>query len=140
MVSHQVTRIRWLHSWWSFFLGSKACPYLTIPVKFIARHCCPVGLPIPAPGTSGNLGKRQNKLITNGQNVLLPLYPNHPTPSIKNTFLKQILVGTMSMDCPGNRGSKEEGTSHCKWAEQSRADPSLPQMTSQVESSPGEGE
>lgn len=140
MVTHKATTTRWLRSWWSFFLGSKACPYLTIPVKFIARHCCPEGPPIPAAGTSGNLGRNQNRLITNGRNVALPPYPNHPTPSIKNTFLKQILVGTWSMDCPGNGGSKDEGNSPLQMGRtiQGRSFPSSNDIPGK-KSPPGEG-
>lgn len=107
MVTHKVTRRRWLHSWWSFFLKNKASPYLTIHEKFIARHCCPVGPPIPAAGTSGNLGRNKTESHHEWPKCSSHPYPKSPTPSIKNIFLKQILVGAWSTDCNG--GSKAEG-------------------------------
>ncbi|RMC08651.1 hypothetical protein DUI87_14899 [Hirundo rustica rustica] len=67
--------------------------YLTIQVKFIARHYCPDGPPVREPGQ-----KAKQRLITNGQNVPLPPYPNHQTPSIKNIFLKKILVDGLDME------------------------------------------
>lgn len=57
----------------------------------------------------GTWAEGKTETHQNGQSVALPPYPNHPTPSVTSTFLKQILVGTGSTDCPGNGGSKAAG-------------------------------
>lgn len=106
MVTHKATRIKWLHSWWSFFLRNKACPYLKFKWSLQPGTAVLMDHPSQLLAQQGTWSEGKTETHHKWPRCSSPSIPQ-PSNSIHQDVSKANPGGYM--DCPGNGGSKAEG-------------------------------